>query len=280
MIFEKASFTKCFFPHPLRAEQHFQLLLLLLLLLLFLAGANLQAFAKLFGCYEVCAGGTAWDAFKYLTACSVVKFASSAPDSWDAVCAAVACNAFISTSVSENILEAEAAKLGLLHGHAYAILHAVTTKAGAKLLMLKNPWGSYEWRGKYADDDVESWTPALKSEVDKLTNTTLGSQPREDGSFWMQVSDETHVLKPPPYQLLFSSASAAYKSVHFYSGQTSSSCSTNSENVIFKLRRKCCMSSNVSSFQRFQLVVHLVLKKRTITIHASRSRPGLADSAS
>lgn len=174
---------KCFFLVLLRAEQHARCCCCL-------AGANLQAFAKLFGCYEVCAGGTAWDAFKYLTACSVVKFDSSASDSWNAVCTAVARNAFVSTSVSEKVLETEAAKLGLLHGHAYAILHAITTKAGVKLLMLKNPWGSYEWRGKYADDDAESWTPSLKSEVDKLTNTTLGSQPREDGSFWMQVSDE------------------------------------------------------------------------------------------
>ena len=70
-----------------------------------------------------------------------------------------------------------------------AILHAITTSTGLNLLMLKNPHGGgIEWNGEYSDGH-SSWSPALQKEVDRLTQTKLGTQPADDGSFWMSARD-------------------------------------------------------------------------------------------
>ena len=59
---------------------------------------------------------------------------------------------------------------------------------GARLLMLKNPWGNYEWAGKWSDHD-RAWTPALREEVDKLTKSDLASDVQNDGWFWIEWKD-------------------------------------------------------------------------------------------
>ena len=70
--------------------------------------------------------------------------------------------------------------LGIAHGGAYAILRAVAVD-GVKLLQLRNPWGSTEWRGKWSDSDEESWTQRMVARV--------GYVGGEDGTFWMAFED-------------------------------------------------------------------------------------------
>jgi len=72
----------------------------------------------------------------------------------------------------EQMLERE----GLVAGHAYSIIQAVEVrergpgglpKAGGKtfrLMQLRNPWGSYEWKGKWSD----------KSRVSSMSTDTAG----------------------------------------------------------------------------------------------------------
>ncbi len=49
---------------------------------------------------------------------------------------------------------------GLVAGHAYGILNVLLTKDGKfKLIQLRNPWGSFEWKGKWSDGSRE-WTKA------------------------------------------------------------------------------------------------------------------------
>lgn len=48
----------------------------------------------------------------------------------------------ITVSMSKDITEEQAEALGLVTGHAYAVLDVIQTKDGTRLLQLKNPWAS------------------------------------------------------------------------------------------------------------------------------------------
>jgi len=73
---------------------------------------------------------------------------------------------------------------GLVIDHAYALLKAVEVKDKKdnirKLMKLRNPWGRFEWNGKWSDKSDE-WTPELKK--------TLGWSDADDGIFWIEFSD-------------------------------------------------------------------------------------------
>lgn len=71
---------------------------------------------------------------------------------------------------------------GLVAGHAYGVLRVYTTRDGKfKLIQLRNPWGSFEWKGKWSDGSRE-WTKAYIDEIGGVVNA-------DDGSFWMELSD-------------------------------------------------------------------------------------------
>ncbi|KAJ1562482.1 hypothetical protein HK096_009122 [Nowakowskiella sp. JEL0078] len=67
----------------------------------------------------------------------------------------------------------------LVYGHAYSILKAIEID-GIRLILLRNPWGKTEWKGKWGDGSSE-WT----SEWLKKLNHKFG----DDGQFWMEYSD-------------------------------------------------------------------------------------------
>ncbi|KAJ2774228.1 cysteine protease, partial [Coemansia nantahalensis] len=74
-----------------------------------------------------------------------------------------------------------AAALGLVPSHAYAVLDA-REAGGHRLLMVKNPWSSLRWTGRFGPADHASWTAELARE--------LGYDPaeaeRDDcGIFWI-----------------------------------------------------------------------------------------------
>jgi hypothetical protein len=84
--------------------------------------------------------------------------------------------------------------VGLVAGHAYSIISAreVTErgpgglpKTGAKtyhLIKLRNPWGSFEWKGKWSDHS-SMWRkhPSIAKQ--------LSFEAAEDGTFWMDFHD-------------------------------------------------------------------------------------------
>lgn len=70
---------------------------------------------------------------------------------------------------------------GLVPGHAYTMITAITTTNGYKLAKIRNPWGATEWNGDFSDRSL-LWTPELAEEVGFVNDP-------EDGTFWMSFKD-------------------------------------------------------------------------------------------
>jgi len=52
---------------------------------------------------------------------------------------------------------------------------------GNKLLNVRNPWGSFEWDGDWADN-----SPLWTNDMKRLINPVLDEN---DGTFWMNFDD-------------------------------------------------------------------------------------------
>eukprot|EP01062_Namystynia_karyoxenos_P063111 TRINITY_DN55929_c0_g1_i1.p2 TRINITY_DN55929_c0_g1~~TRINITY_DN55929_c0_g1_i1.p2 ORF type:complete len:469 (+),score=151.93 TRINITY_DN55929_c0_g1_i1:63-1409(+) len=72
-------------------------------------------------------------------------------------------------------------KRGIVQSHAYTIVD-VRIVDGHKLLQLRNPWGSFEWTGKWSDDS-EEWKKHPK------VAQAVGFTAANDGLFWMEADD-------------------------------------------------------------------------------------------
>ncbi len=48
---------------------------------------------------------------------------------------------------------------GLVEGHEYTVIsvHELKDAAKTKLVKLRNPWGRFEWNGRWSDGDTETW---------------------------------------------------------------------------------------------------------------------------
>lgn len=75
-------------------------------------------------------------------------------------------------------------ELGLVTEHSYGIIAAASVTgsdgAEAKICKLRNPWGSFEWKGDWGDES-EKWTDELKEQLNIKTE--------DDGTFWMDIED-------------------------------------------------------------------------------------------
>jgi len=69
--------------------------------------------------------------------------------------------------------------VGLASNHAYAVLEIMELN-NVRMLMLKNPWGRFEYKGKFSANDKRNWTPELKKAFGY--DQTAG---KENGVFWM-----------------------------------------------------------------------------------------------
>ena len=73
-------------------------------------------------------------------------------------------------------------KAGLVPGHAYSLISVKEhEEEGIRLLHIRNPWGSFEWDGAWADES-EEWT----DEMIDYFEPTFDS---EDGAFWISFED-------------------------------------------------------------------------------------------
>ncbi|KAI0549860.1 hypothetical protein F4679DRAFT_573268 [Xylaria curta] len=68
---------------------------------------------------------------------------------------------------------------GIVELHAYSIMRAVEMD-GKRLLLLKNPWGKFEWRGPWSDGSKE-WTAEWLTKLDHKFG--------DDGNFWISYED-------------------------------------------------------------------------------------------
>jgi calpain-7 len=89
--------------------------------------------------------------------------------------------------------------VGLISSHCYAVLEIVEYN-GTKLMLLKNPWGHYRWKGRFSHGDI-MWTEQMKKDLhyDSFTE--------DKGVFWMdfeavcQWFKELHInWNPERYQ--------------------------------------------------------------------------------
>jgi calpain-15 len=72
---------------------------------------------------------------------------------------------------------------GIVAGHAYTVV-SVIEAGGFKLLRLRNPWGSFEWKGDWSD---ESPLWAANPKLQKACEG--GGVAKDDGFFWMSWAD-------------------------------------------------------------------------------------------
>ena len=69
---------------------------------------------------------------------------------------------------------------GIVAGHAYTLIKVAEDKQRNKMILkMRNPWGSFEWNGEYAED-ANTWTDKLKKEADFVEN-------KDDGIFFMTI---------------------------------------------------------------------------------------------
>jgi len=74
---------------------------------------------------------------------------------------------------------------GLVAGHAYSVLDARSFQHNGgrvNLLNLRNPWGTFEWKGAWSDNSAE-WGkhPQIKSLIKPVD--------KDDGAFWIEWGD-------------------------------------------------------------------------------------------
>ncbi|XP_035535302.1 calpain-9 [Morone saxatilis] len=77
--------------------------------------------------------------------------------------------------------------LGIMFRHAYsltAVEKVKTTYGAVDLVRILNPWGNTEWEGPWSDLKGPEWNTVSDKEQKRLERVR-----REDGEFWMSVSD-------------------------------------------------------------------------------------------
>ncbi|XP_071397779.1 calpain-9 isoform X1 [Centroberyx affinis] len=78
-------------------------------------------------------------------------------------------------------------ELGIMFRHAYSLtgVEKVRTMYGpVDMVRILNPWGNTEWEGPWSDFKGPEWNTVSKEEQQRLDRVN-----REDGEFWMAVSD-------------------------------------------------------------------------------------------
>jgi hypothetical protein len=77
---------------------------------------------------------------------------------------------------------------GIVAGHMYSVLDTCTVNSGSvRLIQLRNPWGSYEWKGAYSDHDANTkgWKPDSGFLIGNSIFAADGvREAKDDGIFW------------------------------------------------------------------------------------------------
>lgn len=93
----------------------------------------------------------------------------------------------ITVSTQSDLDDGTAEEVGLVKGHAYAVLAVSQTRNGTRLLQLKNPWAHKSWKGRYSSNDRQGWSnPSFCQEVGYDPN--LASK-NDDGVFFICWDD-------------------------------------------------------------------------------------------
>uniref|UniRef100_A0A672GFG4 Calpain-9-like n=1 Tax=Salarias fasciatus TaxID=181472 RepID=A0A672GFG4_SALFA len=147
-----------------------------------------KAYAKLKGGYRALDMGFPHEAMVDMTGgvTEVLKIASLPRDLPSFLRQLLAKGALINCANCQGPLE-ERHELGIMYRHAYSLtaVEKVKTSHGTKYLVrILNPWGNTEWEGRWSDLKGPEWNTVSPEEQRRL-----GRVCREDGEFWMSVSD-------------------------------------------------------------------------------------------
>ena len=117
---------------------------------------------------------------------------SSAPDSFYAeLLAEDGKNSIIQANTPSSIDglgdSAQAAN-GLHLGHMYSLISVHVLENGTKLVRMRNPHGTNEWKGKYCDGHA-SWNTIRAKDKKDLTDAKFLVNNEFDGVFFMEFSD-------------------------------------------------------------------------------------------
>ena len=97
------------------------------------------------------------------------------------------CLITVSTKGNANNIEDKVNCVGLVPGHAYAVLSVIQTTNGIRLLQIKNPWAQQSWKGRYSCTDNEGWS-SLKLR-DEVGYDPIKAKRHDDGVFWICWDD-------------------------------------------------------------------------------------------
>jgi hypothetical protein len=146
-----------------------------------------KAWAKIHGSYERIIGGQAHLTFRDMTGAPSYEFESIDSDAFERIHEGEKRNYAMAAGI--NPLDAEQAKkmhdMGLITEHSYGLISAAKIKdkngKDTQLVLLRNPWGNFEWNGDWGDNS-DCWTEELKKELNLSVNA-------DDGLFWMNFTD-------------------------------------------------------------------------------------------
>jgi len=117
---------------------------------------------------------------------NIRDYETPAERAWERVLSASSYgDCLITVSTQLDLSDAEADSIGLVSGHAYAVLAVVQTKNGTRLLQLKNPWAHKGWKGRFSSKDTENWR-GLSREVGY--DPAIAAN-HDDGVFWICWED-------------------------------------------------------------------------------------------
>ena len=98
---------------------------------------------------------------------------------WDRIYGGAKANDCMITISTGEIQNEE--KIGLKSNHAYAVLEVVE-EGGVRVMLVKNPWGSFRWTGRFSTNDTLNWTEPLKK---RLHFYDLAQH--DNGIFWIDL---------------------------------------------------------------------------------------------
>ncbi|XP_059931259.1 LOW QUALITY PROTEIN: calpain-9 [Gadus macrocephalus] len=149
-----------------------------------------KAYAKLKGGYQALEMGFPHEAMADMTGgvTEVLSVASFSEDLPRALQHLLRKGALVNCANCQGPLE-QKNEQGILFRHAYSLtaverVRCETSAGPVTLVRLHNPWGGTEWEGRWGDLSGPEWNTVSKDEQRRL-----GRVSKEDGEFWMSVSD-------------------------------------------------------------------------------------------
>lgn len=146
-----------------------------------------KAFAKLHGNYQHLIGGDPREAARALTGAPSIQYMHHKKEVteevlWAELLKHDASNNMIFMNSLKEKNGAKRNKCGLSAGHAYVALEAIEMENGARLIKMRNPWGTETYKCDYSDSS-SLWSPYSREEAGATKEAV------NEGIFFMTVED-------------------------------------------------------------------------------------------